>query len=127
MTAPAGVRVFFIVQPHCPVRVAQYPGANRAEDTSRSFGIMVEDVRKVAMLFVIIEIQRLVGVLHGLGELARPTVASCRQCVSRDQQVGIASRLRHVQHLLAHGKDSATRPCVRTLTNNPQRMGASAS
>ena len=35
VTAPAGVRVFFIVQPQCPVRVAQYPGANRAEDTGR--------------------------------------------------------------------------------------------
>ena len=33
VTAPAGVRVFFIAQPQCTVRVAQHPGANRRPDT----------------------------------------------------------------------------------------------
>ena len=64
MTAPAGVRVFFIAQPQCPVRVAQHPGANRAEDTGYSFGIVVEDVCKMAMLLVVVEVQHLVGVLQ---------------------------------------------------------------
>ena len=82
VAAPAGVRVFFIAQPQCPVRVAQYPGANRAEDTGCSFGIVVEDVCKMAMLLVVVEVQHLVGVLHSLGELARTTVAGAgKSCV----------------------------------------------
>ena len=76
MAAPAGMRIFFIAQPQCPVRVAQHPGATRSEDTGSSFGIVVEDVRKMAMLLGVVEVQHLVGVLHSLDELARPTVAT---------------------------------------------------
>ena len=65
VTAPAGVRVLFIAQPQCPIRVAQYPGANRAVDTGLSFGILVEEICKMAMLLVVVEVQHLVGVLHG--------------------------------------------------------------
>ena len=54
----------------------------------------------MAMFLGVVELQHLVGVRHGLGELARTTVASAGNCVSRDQQVGIAGRLREVQHLL---------------------------
>ena len=88
-------------------RSAAMPGpgspASRCKSRRRyrlSFGIVVEDVRKMAMLFVVVEVQHLVGVLQSLGELARPTVANAGKCVSRDQQVGVAGRLRDVQHLL---------------------------
>ena len=65
VTAPAGMRVFFMAQPQCPVGVTQHPGAYRAEEPATVFG-SVEDVREVAMLFVVVEIQHLVGVLADL-------------------------------------------------------------
>ena len=76
MAAPASMGIFFIAQPRCPVRVAQHPGATRSEDTGSSFGIVVDDVRKMAMLFGVVEVQHLVGVLHSLDELAPPVVAA---------------------------------------------------
>ena len=59
MTAPVRVRVFFIAQPQCPVRVTQHPGANRAEETGHSFGIAIEEVCQTTMLFVVVEVPHL--------------------------------------------------------------------
>jgi hypothetical protein len=58
-----------------------------------------EDVCMMALLPGIIEFQHFVGVLYGLDELAQITAANAGKCVSRDQQVGIAGRLRYAQHL----------------------------
>jgi hypothetical protein len=54
----------------------------------------------MAMRFGVVEVQHLAGVLQGLGELARPTVASASKSTPNDQQVSIAGRLGDVQHLL---------------------------
>src|ERR1700722_1986794 len=61
---------------------------------------MIDDVSKMAMRVVVVETQHLVSVLYGLRELARPTAACASSSVSHDQQVGITSRFRHIQHLL---------------------------
>ena len=79
VAAPSGVRVLFIAQSRCSVRVAQYPGANRAHDPGMSFGILVEEVRNVAMLLGVVEVQHLVGVLQNFGELARRNSSRRRQ------------------------------------------------
>jgi hypothetical protein len=71
VAAPAGMGVFFVVLPQCPVRIAQHPATNRAEDTGYGFGIVVEGVRKMVMLFVVVEVQHCFSVLKDLGELTR--------------------------------------------------------
>src|SRR4051812_11809016 len=100
VTAPAGVRVFFFAQPQCPVQVAQSPVTDRAKDTGYGLGIVIEDVCKMAMLFGVVEVQHLIGVLNGLGELAHPAVAGASKSVSCDQQVSVTGCRRDVQHFL---------------------------
>jgi hypothetical protein len=74
VTAPASVRIFFIAQPHRPVGITQYPGANRGKKTGQSFGVLVEDVCQMAMLLVVVEVHHAISVLQNLGELAQPIV-----------------------------------------------------
>ena len=56
------------------------------------------------MPIVVVEVQNLVGVPNRPGELARPIIATAGNCMCGDEQVGIASRLREVQHLLRPGQ-----------------------
>src|ERR1700733_2365450 len=83
MTAAAGMRVRFIAQPQCPIRIAQHPGANRGQETDLRLGILVEDVRKMPMGLGIVEVQHLVSVFNGFSEPARPTRADASKRVSR--------------------------------------------
>src|SRR5580692_7446260 len=99
VAALACVPVRFIFQPQCPIRLAQYPGADRAENTGQSFWIAVEEICQMVMLFVVVEGEHAVGVLQNLSELARIKVTSAGKSVSRDQQVTVACCLRDVQHL----------------------------
>ena len=81
----------------------------------------------MAMPIVVVEVQNLVGVPHRLFELARPIIATACNCVCGDEQVGIAGRLREVQHLLRPGQGFSHAPLRQDVWNIPQRMGASAS
>ena len=123
VTTPAGVRVLFIAQPQCPVRITQHPGANRAIDTGQSFGILVEEVSKMAMLLVVVEVQHLVGVLQDLGELTRPTVASAGVAcppISRSA-LPVARAMSSIS--CTHIRDSATRPCDTMLSDQSPEDG----
>ena len=84
MTTPMGVCVFFVAQPPRLVRVAQHPGANRAPDTSLSFGIVVEKVCQMVVCRVVVKAERLMGMLESHGKFACITVANAGKCVSRD-------------------------------------------
>jgi hypothetical protein len=53
----------------------------------------------MAMRFGVVAGQRLVGVLHRLGKLACITIDNAGLCMSHDQEVGIAGRVRDAQHL----------------------------
>ena len=61
---------------------------------------MVEEVCKVAMLLVVVEVRHPIEVPESLDELARPAVAVAGKGMSRDQQVGIAGRLCDVEDFL---------------------------
>ena len=50
MTASTGMRISFISQALCLIRIAQHPGANRTVGTGVSFGIVVEDICHMATL-----------------------------------------------------------------------------
>ncbi len=68
----------------------------------------------MAMLFGIVELQKLLGVLQ-TGELAHPKVARHKSMCPVISRSASPVAFAQVQHLLTQGRASATRPCVKTL------------
>jgi hypothetical protein len=123
MAAPAGMRVFFLAQLQRPVRVAQYPSANRAEGASYSFGIMVAEVSVMAVPFVVVKAHHLVGMLYGLGELACPALAIAGKRVRRlIQTSGAAQPLRPI-----HAVPSSLRSSSSWASRSDDRGGVEMS
>ena len=81
----------------------------------------------MAMLLLVIEVQHLVGMLAGLGEIAPPKVGRAgRLCATISRSASpVASAVASIS--FTQSRDSATRPWARTLVDSPQKMGSSAS